>query len=54
MTEHRFKAPGVMVTVELEDGLRMECHNPSTDDIILFVKDRLTIHLRRVGEITNE
>jgi len=50
MTEHIYKAPGVKVTVELEDSLRMECHNPSTDDIILFVKDRLTIHMRRGGD----
>lgn len=47
MTEHIYKAPGVRVTVELEDGLRMECDTPSADDIILFVKDRLTIHLCR-------
>ena len=47
MTEHIYKAPGVKVTVELEDGLQIEENCPSDNDLLLFVKDRLTLHLHR-------
>lgn len=42
-----YRIPGVKVTVELEDNLTVNEHCPSDSDFVLFVQDRLLLHLKR-------
>jgi len=55
MTEVKtYQMSGVKITVELENNLKFSEHCPSDNDLVVFVQDRLTLHMHRVGEITNE